>query len=197
MQLGQLDARLHAQRGVEVGQRLVKQKHLGLAHDGAADGHALALAAGQGLGFAVEQVRDLQNLGHLADGRAHLGFRLARQFEGKAHVVARRHVRIQGVALEDHGDAPLGRRHVVGQQVADVQLARADVFQSRDHAQQGRLAAAGRPDEDHEFAVMDIEVQALDDFRAVAVGLADAAQGNGGHVSAPRPGQRHGTRAGR
>jgi hypothetical protein len=43
-------------------------------------------------------------------------------------------VRVQGIALEDHGDAPLGRH--VGQQVADAQL-RADVFQARDHAQQG------------------------------------------------------------
>ena len=36
---------VHAQRGVEVGQRLVEQEGLGLAHDGAADGDALALAA--------------------------------------------------------------------------------------------------------------------------------------------------------
>jgi hypothetical protein len=36
-----------AQLGVEVGQRLVEEKQLGFAHDGAADGHALALAAGK------------------------------------------------------------------------------------------------------------------------------------------------------
>ena len=45
VQLGDLDAGLHAQRRVEVGQRLVEQEHLRIAHDGPADGDALALAA--------------------------------------------------------------------------------------------------------------------------------------------------------
>ena len=36
---------LGAQFGVQVGQRFIKQKHLWLAHDGPAHGHALALAA--------------------------------------------------------------------------------------------------------------------------------------------------------
>ena len=40
-----LDAHGNAQFRVEVGQRLVEQEHIGLAHDGAADRDALALAA--------------------------------------------------------------------------------------------------------------------------------------------------------
>ncbi len=56
VQLGDLDAHRDAQRGVEVGQRLVEQEDLGIAHDGAADGDALALAAGKLLGQAVEIV---------------------------------------------------------------------------------------------------------------------------------------------
>ena len=47
LQLGDLEPHLHAQRRVEVGQRLVEQEGLRLAHDGAADGDALALAAGE------------------------------------------------------------------------------------------------------------------------------------------------------
>ena len=47
MQRLQLGAHLHAQLGVEVGQRLVEQEHRRLAHDGAAHRHALALAAGE------------------------------------------------------------------------------------------------------------------------------------------------------
>ena len=54
-----------AQRGVEVGQRLVEQEDLGVAHDGAADGDALALAARQRLGQAVEIFGQLQDLGGL------------------------------------------------------------------------------------------------------------------------------------
>ena len=56
MQLGDLDAHLHAQLGVEVRQRLVEQERLGLAHDGPADGDALALPAGKLPRLAVASV---------------------------------------------------------------------------------------------------------------------------------------------
>ncbi len=47
MQARDLDPHLDAQLGVEIGERFVEQEHLRLAHDGAADGDALALAAGE------------------------------------------------------------------------------------------------------------------------------------------------------
>jgi hypothetical protein len=46
---------------------------------------------------------------------------------------------------------------------SDLQRAGAHVLQPGDDAQQGRLAAAGRADEDHELAVLDVQVDALDD----------------------------------
>ena len=51
MELDDLRAGLHAQFRVEVGQRLVEQEDLRLAHDGAAHRHTLALAARQLLGL--------------------------------------------------------------------------------------------------------------------------------------------------
>ena len=53
MELGDLGAHLHAQLGVEVGERFVEEEGLRFAHDGAADGDALALAAGERLGLAL------------------------------------------------------------------------------------------------------------------------------------------------
>ena len=47
VQFLELDAHLHAQLGVEIGQRLVEQEDLGMAHDGAAERDALALPAGK------------------------------------------------------------------------------------------------------------------------------------------------------
>jgi hypothetical protein len=47
MQFADLQPHRAAQGGVEVGQRLVEQEGRGFAHDGAADGDALALAAGE------------------------------------------------------------------------------------------------------------------------------------------------------
>ena len=60
MQLAQLRAHRNTQLGVQVGQRLVKQKQLGLAHDGPADGHTLALAAGELRGLALQQILQAQ-----------------------------------------------------------------------------------------------------------------------------------------
>ncbi len=62
VQLGEFDAGARAQAGVEVGERLVEQEGLGVADDGAADGDALALAAGELAGLAIDQVLELQRL---------------------------------------------------------------------------------------------------------------------------------------
>ncbi len=64
-----LDFRAHRnpQLGVEVGQRLIEQEHLGIAHDGASHGDALALAAGQLPGITIEQRRQSENFGGSLD----------------------------------------------------------------------------------------------------------------------------------
>ena len=68
VQLADLEPHRAAQRGVEVGQRLVEQEGRRLAHDGAADGDALALAAGELAGPAFEivgEVEDARGVRHL------------------------------------------------------------------------------------------------------------------------------------
>ena len=55
-QLLDFGAHLLAQLRVQVGQRLIEDEHLGLAHDGPSDRHPLALAARQRGGPAIEQV---------------------------------------------------------------------------------------------------------------------------------------------
>ena len=62
MQLGDLGAHLHAELGVQVGERFVHQEDLRITHDGAAEGDALTLAAGERLRLAVEQLLDGQDL---------------------------------------------------------------------------------------------------------------------------------------
>ena len=83
----ELDPHLHAQGGVEVGQRLVEQEHLGLAHDGAADGDALALAARQLLGLAVQQLVELQDAAASSTLASRSLLRHAGQAQREAHVV--------------------------------------------------------------------------------------------------------------
>ena len=56
-----LGARLDAELGVEVGERLVHEEHRGLADDRPAERDALALAAGQLLRLAVEELVELED----------------------------------------------------------------------------------------------------------------------------------------
>ena len=60
MQLLHLAAHLDPQGGIEIGERLVEQEDLRLAHDGAADGDALLLAAGKLRRVAVEQMAEVE-----------------------------------------------------------------------------------------------------------------------------------------
>ena len=61
MQPAQFYAHLVAEIGVEVGERFVEEEHAGFAHDGAAHGHSLALAAGKLAGHAASSARRLRS----------------------------------------------------------------------------------------------------------------------------------------
>ncbi len=94
VELGDFGAHLDAHLGVEVGERFVEQEGLRFAHDGAADGDALALAAGEGLGFALELfVGDAEDLRGVADALVDLGFRVFAQHQAERHVFVDGHVR--------------------------------------------------------------------------------------------------------
>ena len=60
-----------------------------------------------------------------------------------------------------------------------------DCFQTGDQAQQRRFAASRRSDQHDEFSVIDVEIDAAQNL-GVAVGLAQVANANGGHVSPSR-----------
>ena len=62
-------------------------------------------------------------------------------------------MRVERVGLEDHGHVSVAGRHLVDDLVVDLDLTRGDVLEARQHAQGGRLAAAGGPDQDHELGV--------------------------------------------
>ena len=164
MEPGDLGARLDAQLRVEVGQRLVHEEDGRLAHDRAAERDALALAAGQLLRLAVEELAELGRLGRLVDAALDLGLGELAQLQAEGEVVADRHVRVERVALEDHRDVAVLGGDVVHDAIADLERARGDFLEPGDHPQGGRLAAARGADQDHELAVLDLEVHVLDDL---------------------------------
>ena len=79
-----LRAHLHAELGVEVGERLVHQEDRRVAHQRAAEGDALLLAAGELAGLALEQVGDVEDLGGGTAARGSTD--TARRPSARAHV---------------------------------------------------------------------------------------------------------------
>jgi len=97
VQLLQLDAGLAAQLGVEVGKRLVEQEDLRAADDGAAEGDALALAAGQGARLALQEVVQAQDARGVLDTLVDLRLLHVGHLERESHVVVHGHVRVERV----------------------------------------------------------------------------------------------------
>src|SRR5262249_8789204 len=87
---------------------------------------------------------------------------------------------IERIGLEHHGKPPVRCRDLVDALAADLDLAGARLFESGDQAEQGRLAAAGWPDEHDEFAVFDFEVDAMDDAQSTE-GFGDGPESEIGH----------------
>ena len=107
--------------------------------------------------------------------------------QAEGDVLVHRQMRVERVALEDHRDVSVARRHVIDDPVADQEPAARDVLEPGDHPQRGRLAAARRADEDHELPVVDDEIHRVDGCRAVRVGLRDTVERNSRHACASRP----------
>jgi hypothetical protein len=184
VQLGDLDRGLAAQGGVEVGQRLVEQEHLGRSHDGAADRHPLALAAGQ-LAWRALQVRheveDLRGPLDLVADRRGIGLG---ELEREAHVLEHAHVRVQRVALEHHREVALAAGSVVMSRPSSSSVPPSIASRPAISRSSVDLPQPGRADEDDELAALDRQVDALDGAVLPEV-LLDAAQLQEAMLSSP------------
>jgi len=150
-----LDAGLRAELGIQVGQRLVEQEQLGIAHQRAGDGEALLLAAGERARLAVEQLTEAEAHDLRGDADALLGLSVGRaaHLEEETEVAAALEVGIERVVLEDHADVAILHRHLAHVLFTVVDFAGVAGVQPRDDAQQGALAAAGRSDYGQRLAI--------------------------------------------
>ena len=142
VQAGDLVAHLDAQRGIQIGERLVEQQDLGLTRHGAPHGDALALATGKLLGLAIQQLLKLEDARRFHHALFDVVLVGLGKLEAEGHVLVHRHVRVERIGLEDHAHAALTRGEVIDQIAGDMHLTLGDRFQPGDQAQQGRLATA-------------------------------------------------------
>src|SRR5438105_595631 len=131
----ELLARGGAQLGVKIRERLVEQEHGGLADDRAGKRNPLAFAAGELARLALEKCTYSEQRSRPLDFLlVELFFDLL-SLQRKRYILVDRQVRVERVALEDHGDAAFARRKVVDHAAANEDIAGRGRFQSGDHAQ--------------------------------------------------------------
>ena len=181
VQLLHLRAHLHPQLGVEIGQRLVEQEYLRIAHDRAAHGDALALSARQLPRPARKVALDVEDSRSVLDSLADFVLRPFAIEQPERHVVVDCHVRVERVILEDHRDVAVLGLQIVDDTAVDCDRTGGDVLESGDHSQQGRLPAARRTNEHEEFLVKDLEAQRMQDLDG-AERLGDFSERNGRHL---------------
>ena len=158
----QLELGLLAQFLVQRAQRLVQQQQLGLLGQAARQRHALLLAARELVRLALGIGCELHQGEHLVGALLDLGLGQALALQTEGHVLPDVQVREQRIALEHHVDRPLVRR-----QSGDVLTTQKDAtlgrcLETRQHAQQGRLATAGRTQQGKDLAFADRQRHLVD-----------------------------------
>ena len=193
MELRDLEARRGAQGGVEVRQRLVEEKDLGIAHDRPAERDALALPAGERMRAPVDELGEAEGRGDGSDAAVDLGPVDAAPAQAEGEVLAHAHMRVERVGLEHHGDVAILRRDRVDDALVDGEPARGDRFKPGDHPERRGLAAARRPEQHEELAVGDGERHLVDGEPVAAlVALRQAVERDDGHYPLPLAGRGRG-----
>jgi hypothetical protein len=108
------------------------------------------------------------------------------QPERECHVLPHRHVRIERVVLKDHRDVAVPWPPLVDDLAIDLELAGSDVLKPGDEPQGRRLARTRRADQDHEFAVSDLEVHVPHGLETVPISLPDVLEEDLGHRLPPQ-----------
>ena len=171
LDLGEFGTHRIAQLGVERGERLVEQEHLGPLDQRAGEGDALALPARELVGLAVAEFVELDQLERLFHPRLALVAGHAVDLQAIGDILRHGQVRKDRVGLEHHVDRAAVGRDVGHVDPVDQDAPLAGRFEPGEHAQQGRLAAARGAEQREELAPLDIEADIVDrDERAEALG---------------------------
>src|SRR5262249_24610115 len=134
------------QLGVQVGQRLIEQKHIWLTHQGACQSDTLAFAPRELARLALQETLDAEHrcgpLHLLLTGR----FRETLSLERKGDIFENGQVRVEGIALEYHGNFSGPRWQMRDYLPSNENIAGSGLFQTSDHPHERGLATSGRPE---------------------------------------------------
>jgi hypothetical protein len=150
-----MDAHLLAQLGVQVGQRFVEQQYIGADRQRAGERHPLLLTTGEFARQALAQAFEAYEPQRLLDPRRDLAGQQLAHLQPERDVARHGQVRKQCVALEHQAGIALPWRQLGDVAAIEANCTRARRYEAGDHAQGRGLAAARRPEQHEEFAVLD------------------------------------------
>ena len=154
-----LHAHLHAELGIQIGKRLIKEHQVGLDDHRAGKRHALTLTAAHFARIAVFKALQIDEPEHLHDVAANRFLVELAHLQAERHIVKHRHMREKRVALKYKTEVALMQRHV--RIVLSVKGNRTLVRlgEARNHAQGRRLTASGGAKQTDEFAALHAQVE--------------------------------------
>src|SRR5688572_12418183 len=94
-------------------ERFIQQENFRLAHQGSAKRGALAFTAGKFAWMTAEQGSNAEHICGGLNARVNFFVWKFSQFQSKGEVLEHRHVRIKRIALKDHREVALLRRHAM------------------------------------------------------------------------------------
>lgn len=151
-----------AQLEVEGTERFIEQEHAGLIDDGAGEGDALTLAAGELVGFASGERADAGEIEHAIDSGENLGFGQGFHAQAELDILADVEVGEEGVVLEDGIDwAQVGWGLGNGFGI-ELDITGVGLFEAGEDAEQGGFAAAGRAEQGEVFTGTNGEAEAAE-----------------------------------
>ena len=167
-QLQQFAAQVLGGQHVERGKRLVHEENFRLDHQGAGKTHALPHAAGELLGIGRFKTVQADHVEHLHAAFAALRGCHAARLQRRLNVLKYREPGKQRETLEDDRDIDLG---LSDGRAVPVNLARRWRGEPGQHAQHGRLARSGGPQQGKNLAGNNAQVGRRDHLNAILARL--------------------------
>ena len=161
MQLADFRPHADPELRVQIGQRLIHQEHLLVFYDGTPQRHPLSLAAGKIFRFPVPVFLQPQDANRPVYLLLDLIGRHTHIFQAVGNVLFHRHMGIQRIILEHHGDPPVLRRRLVDLLPVDKQVASGNFLKPRHHPQGRGFSAAGRPHKGDKFLFFYIQIKTV------------------------------------
>ena len=163
VQLNQLRAHADTQLRVQVRKRFVHQEDLRLFDHCARQRDALSLAARKRAGLAVEHIANAHDFGNFSHQSVPLSLGDFIVLQAELYIFPHGHRRVDCIVLKDHCDVSFCRRQTGNVLAVQKNLAGGLGADACNNTQQRRFSAAGRADHYGKGAVLNRQIQPIED----------------------------------